>query len=309
MKESNWQSLRYQVSKEIMNTDILCEVLYTKENSSTVQKHLDHVFEVMRIFESRFSRFKKNNELWDFNHSHEHHPSPELLALLTSSQYFYQLTNGLFDPSVLSSLEKEGYASHHYTTSTKAYTFSDLSITNSPSTITKPRDLFVDFGGIGKGYIVDQVATYLAKHFENFLIDAGGDIYVRGTNKQEAYPYWVIEVEHPEAEQDPAALLLLRDMAVATSGRNRRHWLREQETKHHIIDPRTQKSAFQGFLSVTVIAASTISADILAKILFILGKTEAYTFAEKFNIPAIFIEDSGKVIINPYAQPYVWQAP
>ncbi len=310
MKESNWQSLRYQVSKDIMNTDILCEVLHLPEEALAAEKCLQHAFEMFRQFEARFSRFKKDNELWRFNHSHTYTPSKELIHLLSSSQYFHHLSGGLFDPSILPTLEKEGYTSSQYTLpKNPPPAFSELSLTHTPPSVTKPHELLIDFGGIGKGYIVDQVAAYLATHFENFIIDAGGDIYARGTNTKEGYPYWVVEVEHPEAEQDPAALLLLTDMAVATSGRNRRHWVQDQKTKHHIIDPRTNESATLDFLSVTVIAPSVISADVLAKTLFISGGDQAHILAEQFRVPAIFIKDDGTVIINSYAQPYVWKAP
>ncbi|MCW1888297.1 MAG: FAD:protein FMN transferase, partial [Candidatus Moranbacteria bacterium] len=299
---------RYQVSKEIMNTDILCEIMHLPEEQEKAEKCLRQVFSLLRNFEDRFSRFKKDNELWHLNHSHVHAPSKELFELLSSSQYFHHLTQGLFDPSILPALENEGYASGQYTSQKNTPTFSELILTTSPPTVTKPDKLFVDFGGIGKGYIVDQVAAYLSLHFENFLIDAGGDIYTRGVNAKEDYPYWVIEVEHPDVEQDPAALLLLTDMAVATSGRNRRHWIKNEKVKHHIIDPRISESATLDFLSVTVIAPSVISADVLAKTLFISGKDKALTLAEDFHIPAVFIKDDGTVIINSYAQPYVWQA-
>ncbi len=308
MNNNQWLSLRYQVSKEIMNTDILCEIMHHPEDLEKAEKCLNHVFTLLCKFEARFSRFKKDNELWHFNHSTHHHPSKDLFNLLSGSRYYHHLTNGLFDPSILPALEKEGYKSNTYSSPSVPHVFTELIITHEPEEITKPLGLLIDFGGIGKGYIVDQVATYLSEHFENFLIDAGGDIYTSGTNQKEGYPYWVVEVENPEAEEDPAALLLLKDMAVATSGRSRRHWIQDDKHKHHIIDPRTDKSASPDFLSVTVIAGSVISADILAKVLFISGKTKAYALAEKFHIAALFIEDTGKIVINSYAQNYVWHA-
>ena len=311
MKAKTWYSLRQETSKKIMNTDILCEVMYSAGQKNKAEKCLEEAFAMMRKFEIRYSRFKKNNELWKLNQSTERTVSQELFNILSGSQYFYSLTDGLFDPSILPALEKEGYASTPYndTASTpRKKTLSQLHLDSSALTAIKPRDLFIDLGGIGKGYIVDQVTAYLSLHFDNFIIDAGGDIYARGTNKKEDYPYWVVEIEHPDAENTPVALLLLKDMAVATSGRNRRHWIKDQQNKHHIIDPRTNKSASPDFLSVTVIAASTISADVLAKFLFIAGREKAYLLAEKFRIPAIFIESRKNISINHYAEPYVWKA-
>jgi thiamine biosynthesis lipoprotein len=77
--------------------------------------------------------------------------------------------------------------------------------------------------------------------------------------------------------------------------------------QHHIIDPSTQKSAKTEFLSVTVIADTTVSADVFAKTLFIAGKERGQTIAEQHHLPAIFIEHTGAVHINQYAKPYVWK--
>ncbi len=311
MKVNPWFSLRKETSKEIMNTDILCEILYTRGQKEQAEKCMEQVFLILKNFESAFSRFKKNNELWKLNHSNQTTVSQELFNILSAAQYFYTLSDGLFDPSILSFLEKEGYSSGVYRpplSGTRKKSFSKLSLEHSTLKVKKPLDLMLDLGGIGKGYVVDKVASYLALHFDNFLIDAGGDIYVHGVNTKDDYPYWVVEVEHLDAENDPVALLLLKDMAVATSGRNRRHWVQNNQNKHHIIDPRTMKSASTDFLSVTVIAGSTTSADIFAKMLFIAGEEQAYLLAEKFQVPAIFIKNEGSIFINHYAKPYVWKS-
>lgn len=309
MKASPWLSLRKQTLKEIMNTDILCEILHTPEQAAQAQICMDQVFVLLKEFESAFSRFQKDNELWRFNHSQGGLLSQELFDLLSCAQYFHIMTDGLFDPSILPFLEKEGYESKVYVPNpldTQKRAFSELTLDRTTLHAEKPLDLMLDFGGIGKGYIIDRVAAYLSQHFDNFILDAGGDIYAHGTNKKENYPYWVVEIEHPDAENDPVALLLLKDMAVATSGRNRRHWIQNNQSKHHIIDPRTTKSASLDFLSVTVIAACTTSADILAKMLFISGNKDAPALAEKFHIPAIFVREGGSVFINHYAEQYVW---
>ena len=96
-------------------------------------------------------------------------------------------------------------------------------------------------------------------------------------------------------------------MAVATSGINRRHWLRNGETKHYIIDPKTRKSAIVDFFSVTVIAPDTTSADVWAKTLFIAGKKKGAALAHKQKLPAIFIDSHSVIEIDRYADTYVWK--
>lgn len=309
LSEPAWHTLRKEVRKDIMNTDILCEVQWSGKEDKGADQILGTAFAMMRTFANRYSRFKKVNELYRFNQSEHTIVSPELFALLSQAKQFHASTNALFDPSILAALEDEGYhGAGHSPLPTQVPQFSELTLDPKTRAVSKPKGLYIDLGGIGKGYIVDQVATYLSRHFDNFLIDAGGDIFVRGVNKKEEYPYWAIDVEHPTSGDDSAALLLLTNMAVATSGRNRRRWQKQGQEKHHIIDPRTQKSASQDFQSVTVIAKNTTTADVLAKTLFIAGGQAGPQLAEQWNVPAIFITESGRVTINHHAQPYVWKA-
>lgn len=291
-----------------MNTDVLCEVQWKEGKEEQPDQVLGTAFAMMRTFANRYSRFKKDNELFRFNHGEQLVVSSELFDILTQAKQFHVSTNALFDPSILTALENEGYRGAGYASSPLSVPqFSELKLDPESRTVSKPKGLFIDLGGIGKGYIVDQVATFLSRHFDNFLIDAGGDIFVKGVNKKDDYSYWAIEVEHP-LSPEPAALLLLSNMAVATSGRNRRHWQKEGQEKHHIIDPRTKKSAAPDFLSVTVIAKNTVTADVLAKTLFIAGAQEGPRLAALWNIPAIFIAQTGEVTINHHAQTYVWKA-
>jgi FAD:protein FMN transferase len=307
--EPAWQSLRKEVRKEIMNTDVLCELLFQEGQEGQSTTSLEEAFTLMRTFADRYSRFRADNALATFNQSERSHLSPEFFDILNRARSFHALTDGLFDPSILQALEQEGYvgALPPQPSLLKQISFSELRLDQETLTASKPKDLLIDLGGIGKGYIIDRVADMLSLHFEHFLIDAGGDIRVKGVNKKEGYPYWAIEVEHPHSSEKPAALLLLHDMAVATSGRNRRHWKQDGEEKHHLIDPRTKRSASRDYLSVTVIAEDAVTADVLAKALFIAGKERAPLLATQWNTPAIFITDSGQVIINQQAQAYVWK--
>lgn len=306
MNHSNLESLRREVRGEIMNTDVLCEVIFPAQETALAETSLDTAFTMFREFESRYSRFRRNNELWAFNHSTESVLSPELFGILEQVLAFHQLTEGIFDPSILPALEEAGYTSTPYQQHTRRTSpLSTLILDRTTLTARKPLDLILDLGGIGKGYIVDQVAASLHTHFEHVLVDAGGDIRVYGENAIEHYPYFAIEVEHPLPDR-PAPLLMLRDMAVATSGRNRRHWVKDGVPRHHLIDPTTDTSADSDLLTVTVIAPTTTEADVWAKTLYIAGLKRGQALAQKHNLPAIFIPSDDTIVINSLAQPYVW---
>lgn len=307
-KNEVWRSLRREVRKEIMNTDVACEVLFLASEGEQTETLMREAFDMFRNFESRYSRFIEGNELWQFNQGLGGTLSSEFFRLLSEAQQYYRITGGLFDPSILPVLEQEGYVGAPSGITPKHRRgFAELTLHQAELTVIKPRELVLDFGGIGKGFIVDRVADFLGKHFEHFLIDAGGDIFVRGANRKEGYPFWAIEVEQSPGEDSPA-LLTLSDMAVATSGVNRRFWEKDGERKHHIIDPATGKSAAPDFISVTVVAPSTTAADVWAKTLFIAGKSRAEALAQEFHIPAVFTGTDYNQYANEYAKPYLWQA-
>lgn len=306
MNKSSWQSLRREVRGEIMNTDVLCEVIFPPSLATLAETSLDTAITLMRNFELRYSRFRRDNELWAFNHSTESVLSPELFDILERVLSFHHLTEGIFDPSILPALEEAGYTSTPYQNHTRRTSpLSTLVLDRATLTARKPLDLVLDLGGIGKGYIVDQVATSLHVHFDHVLVDAGGDIRVYGENAIEHYPYFAIEVESP-LSRETAPLLMLRDMAVATSGRNRRHWVKDGVPRHHLIDPATDTSANSDLVTVTVIAPTTTEADVWAKTLYIAGLEHGQALAQKHALPAIFMASDDTIVINSLAQPYVW---
>jgi thiamine biosynthesis lipoprotein len=304
-----WKSADKRVSQEIMKTNILCEVLSNINTEPEMLVSLEEAFSIFRDFADHYSRFSRDNDLFRFNESEGGRVSEELFQLLEEAKHYHEVTGGLFDPSILLSLEREGYVgaySDMIATETPP-PFSELILDRKTLTATKPLSLKIDLGGIGKGFVADKVAFFLRKKYRNFLVDAGGDIFVSGTNQKENYPYWAISVEHPLQPEHPAALLVLSDMAVATSGRNRKRWTKDGSERHHLIDPSHQRSAASTLLSVTVIAESVTRADVFAKTLFIAGQERGSILADTLGIPALFIDQDGSITSNRFIEPYVWK--
>lgn len=303
-KHMKWIAVRKEVTGTIMKTDIACEIHCLESEKNKALKCIDEAFEMFRDFENRYSRFIEGNELWQCNVNAQSKVSPELFSLLQESKKYYELTQGVFDPSVLPVMERSGYVGAYGEVISDKGDFSKLTLREDTHTVIKPKNLMIDLGGIGKGFVVDKVAHRIGRSFENILIDAGGDIMTRGRNMVENYQYWAIEIESPHDE----TLILLSDMAVATSGRNRRHWLYQGEVMHHLMDPMTQASASNDFLSVSVIAKTVTEADVFAKTVFILGKERGMAWANSMEVPVECIDSRGMSVINHYMEPYVWKS-
>lgn len=136
----------------------------------------------------------------------------------------------------------------------------------------------------------------------------GGDICVRGEDKSERRGFWAIDVEAPfEEKMEDFPLLLLCDRSVATSGISRRQWISpEGEKKHHLIDPRTGKSAKTDVFSVTVIDTETDRAEVWAKSLCILGSNAGMQKAQEKKIAALFFKNDGTIAQSEYMKEFIW---
>jgi thiamine biosynthesis lipoprotein len=119
----------------------------------------------------------------------------------------------------------------------------------------------LDFGGIAKGYAVDQALHALrGAGAAGGLVDLGGSsLGVFGTPTTVS----VRDPEHPAAP--PWATFELHDAALASSGGDQR--------PGHILDPRTGLPA-RKVLAATVVAATAMEADALSTAVYVLGAEE-----------------------------------
>ena len=127
----------------------------------------------------------------------------------------------------------------------------------------------LDLGGIGKGYAADLVARRARR--------GGRGRRVREPRRRPR-GRWVSRSRATAGRSTstrssrPGRSFRLADGAVATSTRLRRHWTRDGEDRHHLIDPATGRPASSGLAAVTVLAASAAWAEVLAKAVFVAGR-------------------------------------
>jgi thiamine biosynthesis lipoprotein len=142
---------------------------------------------------------------------------------------------------------------------------------------------------------VDALAEALDE-WPGGIVSAGGDMRIWGTD-EDGKP-WTIGLEHPSSPDSDILDLHLTDAGVATSGRNRRRWLRDGTCLHHIIDPRTGKPVESSLVTMTVVASTAVNAEIVATALFVGFPSDdlANRLRDMFLV-AIGIDDQGRVHI------------
>jgi len=156
----------------------------------------------------------------------------------------------------------------------------------------------LDLGAVAKGMAMDLAAREL-EAFPNYLIEAGGDVCVRGHNARgEA---WQIGIQHPREPDAMFATLAITDAAVCTSGDYERpapegNEVREvSKGEHHLLDPHAGRSP-RTIISATVIAPTAMAADALSTAAFVLGPEAGIAFLERQGVAGL--------LVTPALKPY-----
>jgi thiamine biosynthesis lipoprotein len=173
-----------------------------------------------------------------------------------------------------------------------------LAVDDSAGTaFLKRKGMRVNLGGIGKGYAVDRGAAILrARGFNDFMIQAGGDLYVAGKRGDRA---WRVGIRDPRASGDtPFALLDLTDSTFSTSGDYERFFIKDGRRYHHIIDPATGQPA-RGVRSVTIAATRAVLADALSTGVFLLGGRDGMALIERLpEVEGVIVTETNQVLVS-----------
>ena len=149
--------------------------------------------------------------------------------------------------------------------------------------------LMVDLSAIGKGFAAERVGVLLASlGYENFLVEVGGELSIRGMNAS-GEP-WAIGIEAPLANQRrPHTVINLTNTGMATSGDYRNFFEAGGEIYSHTIDTRTGRPVTHTLASVTVVDGSAARADALATALLVMGPEEGMAFAEREKLAVLML--------------------
>jgi len=119
----------------------------------------------------------------------------------------------------------------------------------------------LDPSGLVKGWAIARVCAMLdARGHRDYVVEAGGDVRIRGTNA-DGEP-WRVGIRHPVERGSVVRVVRGRDLAVATSG--------TYEKGLHIRDPHTGKAADE-LVSLTVVGPGILEADVQATAAFAMG--------------------------------------
>jgi len=160
----------------------------------------------------------------------------------------------------------------------------------------------IDFGGIGKEYAADRMATILIDHgIAHGLVNLGGD--VRGIGTQASGAPWRVGIKHPRQDGKTIASVELVDGAVATSGDYERFFELDGRRYCHILDPRSGMPVSY-WQSISVVAPLCIVAGSCSTIAMLMqAEGEAFLQQQGLSYVAVGPDGALRGLPSPGAAP------
>ena len=298
----------YQRQTKVMGTT-LSLTIYGKEEKKAAIAAEKVIREFQRI-EKRMTSWRPTGDVWKINNNagiKTVKVSTEVFFLITKAQEISRETHGAFDISVgaFRGLWKFGQdrdgsipISKEIKKRLPLVNHRNIHLDSKKKTVyLSKKGMRITLGGIAKGYAVDQAVKILRKNgLTNFLIQAGGDLYLGGMRGDRK---WRAAIRNPRGSaSDIFALTSLQNQTFSTSGDYERYIIKRGKRFHHILNPKTGYPA-QNTRSVTVQTQSALEADAWSTALFVLGPKKGVALVEKKKfLEAVFVGAKNRIHIS-----------
>jgi thiamine biosynthesis lipoprotein apbE len=278
--------------------------------------NLDEEIEAtLALVDTELSMFNSNSLVSRINSGQDSLASEHFTRVFNLSQRISKISGGVYDPTVGPLSDLWGFGRNEIVTepadsavaATLAYVgIADCAISEDGIVSKKNRSTVFDFSSIAKGYGIDLVGKLLEDNdVENYMIEIGGEILVRGRNPK-GKP-WHIQIDSPESGFGHERMDILElgpdKTATASSGNYRNFRRRSDGTLYgHTLSPLTGYPVDGSIAAVTIIASDCATADGMATACMAAASPDsALAIAGRAAVKAILVcmeADSLKVIKN-----------
>lgn len=291
--------------KTFKRTQILLGTIVEIQIHDNDEKKVEEAFakafaEIKRI-DNLFTTYNEDSPVGTINNSTDTIVAvdKEIYNLLVLCDSVTKLSDGAFDVSLDNLTRVWGFYSDNPSlpseseieNALKSSGWNKLKL-NYNQTITKQRNVALNFGAIAKGYAVDRAIEILKNHnVHSASVNAGGDVKVFG--KQ-----WKIGIQHPREKKEILEIVTLENNSIATSGDYERYFEVDGKRYHHILNPKTGYPS-TGLQSVSIINKSNTFADALATAVFVLGVEKGLNLIESLDdTEAMIVDENGKIYFS-----------
>ena len=291
----------YQDTQAIMGTKVHVEL--SADDATKARASIAVVMAEMMRIDVMMSPYKPDSDLSRLNRDGFKQAvviPPEMFDVIAQSIKGSQFSGGAFDVTYASVGRYYNYREHikpdaaTIKSALPAISYRHLVLDPQRYSVryTHP-GVYVDLGGIAKGWAVDHCIEMLRRAgYTQALVSAGGDSRFIGDHGGKP---WIIGIKDPRGNGEPIAVLPLQDIAMSTSGDYERFFEANGVRYHHIIDPKTGDSA-RKVRSVTVLGKTATWTEVLTKTVFILGADQGLAVINKLgDVDAIVVDNDGKL--------------
>ena len=239
-------------------------------------------------FDAEWSRFRTDSAVTRVGREGGGIASADAGAMLDAYRELAHATAGAVNPLVADSLAALGYdASYSLVAGDPIAAPREWSqrLRWTPQAVTADEPTLLDVGALGKGRLVDLVSGVLADLPGGLVVDAGGDMRVRGSAVR-------VGLEHPYDATRAIGVVELKDAALCASAVNRRAW---GDGLHHVLDARTGMPV-RTWAATWAIAPDAMRADAVATALFFDGGPE---LAASWGVEWVRMSTDGRAESSP----------
>lgn len=249
---------------------------------------VDAVKVLVLTYEARFTGFWPDSEVSRLS-ARAGVPSPvtpELFDLLALAQRLWCDTGGLFDPLVAG----RGWGGDGSASSLTS-NFGEVRLDAPSLTAMLPAGSRVDLGALGRAWVTDRTAAFLARHGP-FLVDIDGDVRADATGA--AGIGWSVRVPDPSATAREISRITLRGEAAATFAIARGGRNGGMRRSHRLLDPRTGRLPKTDLVQASVLGRTAVEADVQARTAVLLGSSGALAWLERRGLPGLLLTADGR---------------
>lgn len=239
----------FQFVRPLMGTEF--RILLYSGDSILAQKAADRAFRRVEELENIFSDYNESSEVTALSKmagsKRWASVSDEMLFVTRYSLKISKLTQGAFDISIgsLTKRWRRAFRQQQFPLKEEIEAAKDASgykkirIKNQKKMIRLlSPGMQLDYGGIAKGYAVDEALNELKRMgIHSALVDGGGDL--AAGNAPPGKNGWKVEYSINGKNGLETAISVIENSAVATSGDTYRYLEWKGKRYSHIIDPRT----------------------------------------------------------------------
>lgn len=289
-----------EYTKTVFAMDTVMDLKIYSEN----EEALSIAEEEIRRIDSLFDRGNGESEIYRINTDKSAFVSEKTAQVLSSARSVSERTQGAFDITIAPVMDLWGFYGGKFRVPTEGEISSALEgvgyekIMLNGNSISIPYNSAIDLGGIGKGYASDRIISLLKENgVSSAIISLGGNVHTLGARPNGSD--WAVGIQDPDDPSLILGTLKVHDKAVITSGGYQRYFEENGRFYHHIIDPKTGKSAESGLSSVTIVSDSGTLADALSTALFVMGLDKSIAlWSDSRDFDAILVTSGGEIYIT-----------